>query len=114
MVVDATGVSPVLKEETLENALAELVALGADPGFVSRSELKKVLPNEAHITTELETCFREQLAEEEIELREEDPEDTLTVGGIEKLNIVGEPYPVPSSSKLTEVRVPLTIGLITA
>ena len=31
MVVDATGVSPVLKEETLENALAELVALGADP-----------------------------------------------------------------------------------
>ena len=76
MVVDATGVSPVLKEETLENALAELVALGADPGFVSKSELKKVLPNEAHITTEIETWFREQLAEEEIELRDEDPEDT--------------------------------------
>ena len=72
----AVEVALHLNEETLENALAELVALGSDPGFLNKSELKKVLPDETHITPELETWFRMQLAEEEIELRDEEPEDT--------------------------------------
>ena len=72
----AVEVALHLNEETLENALAELVALGSDPGFLNKSELKKVLPDEAQITPELETWFRMQLAEEEIELRDEEPEDT--------------------------------------
>jgi len=72
----AIDVALTLNEETLDNALAELVALGADPGFLPKSELKRVLPNETHITPEVETWFRAQLAEEEIELRDEEPEDT--------------------------------------
>ena len=72
----AVEVALHLNEETLENALAELVALGSDPGFLNKSELKKVLPDETHITKEVETWFRMQLAEEEIELRDEEPEDT--------------------------------------
>ncbi len=65
-----------LDEETLDNALAELVALGADPGYLEKSALKRVLPDVSHIPAEVETWFRERLAEEEIELREEEPEDT--------------------------------------
>ncbi len=65
----------ILDEETLENALAELVALGADPGFLHRDDLKRVLPDETHVTDEIVGWFRERLADEEIELRDERPEE---------------------------------------
>ena len=68
-------ISPVLNEETLENALAELVALGADPGFLYQDVLARVLPDETHVTADIVGWFRQRLAEEEIELREERPEE---------------------------------------
>ena len=45
---------------------------------------------------------------------EEDPEETLTSGGIEKLNTSEEPYPTPGSSTLIAVIAPLTIGDVMA
>ncbi|MBM4435681.1 MAG: sigma-70 family RNA polymerase sigma factor [Actinobacteria bacterium] len=64
-------VALALKEETLENALAELVALGADAGRVYHADLTRVLPDQTHVGDDILTWFRERLAEEEIELREE-------------------------------------------
>ena len=45
---------------------------------------------------------------------DEDPEETLTVGGVVKLKMVDEPYPIPGRSTLIEVILPLTIGFTTA
>ncbi len=68
-------VALVLDEETLENALAELVALGAEPGFVYRDAINRVLPDTTQIPDEIVQWFRERLVEEEIELRDERPEE---------------------------------------
>ena len=45
---------------------------------------------------------------------EEEPEETLTWGGILKLNVELFPYPIPDFSILTDVIEPLTIGFIFA
>ena len=45
---------------------------------------------------------------------EDDPDETLTWGGILKLNVESFPYPRPEFSTLTEVIEPLTIGFIVA
>ncbi len=68
-------VALVLDEETLENGLAELVALGAEPGFIYRDAINRVLPDTTQIPDEIVQWFRERLAEEEIELRDERPEE---------------------------------------
>ena len=68
-------VALVLDEETLENALAELVALGAEPGFIYRDAINRVLPDTTQIPDEIVQWFRERLVEEEIELRDERPEE---------------------------------------
>ena len=45
---------------------------------------------------------------------EDDPDETLTWGGILKLNVESFPYPRPEFSTLIEVIEPLTIGFIVA
>ena len=45
---------------------------------------------------------------------EDDPEETLTCGGILKLKVVAFPYPMPGLSILIEVIDPLTIGFMVA
>ena len=45
---------------------------------------------------------------------DEEPEETLTRGGILKLKVVGEPYPRPGRSTLIDVILPLTIGFTIA
>ena len=45
---------------------------------------------------------------------DDDPEETLTWGGILKLNVESFPYPRPGFSTLIDVIEPLTIGFIFA
>ena len=45
---------------------------------------------------------------------EDEPEDTLTCGGILKLNVESFPYPRPAFSTLIDVIDPLTIGFTLA
>ena len=62
-------------EETLENGLAELIALGAEPGFIYRDQINRVLPDLIQIPDVIVEWFRERLTEEEIQLRDERPEE---------------------------------------
>ena len=66
----ALDVALALDEETLENGLAELVALGAEPGFIYRDVINRVLPDLTQIPGDIVEWFRERLTEEEIELRD--------------------------------------------
>ncbi len=87
----AADIALIFNEETLENALAELVALGAEPGFVYETELTRVLPDETHITDVVVTWFRERLAEEEIDLREEPSEaETVQTGPVDAIQAARE------------------------
>ena len=61
----------------------------------------------------IETLLNNAVKETEDD-SEDEPEDTLTCGGILKLNVESFPYPRPAFSTLMDVIEPLTIGFTLA